>query len=236
MVASPAAASGFGVGMTDQREPSQRSARVAISRAKNGSGGPKDSPTAKHTRPSGQDTPVKVAPSAPSGFGAACSAHALIRPDQRSTSGSESRPFDTTTAVQVRFRGHETAPSQLGSELWAFGVDWTCQPVPSQRSASVPPFSFPTAVQARSPEQETAVEEGACDVRTRSIDQLVPFQRSMSGLRGEFWSMLQLPTAKQTFRRGQEMPLSELKVAPGDSGSARSASSRRPSVRPPSPW
>jgi hypothetical protein len=74
-----------------------------------------------------------------------------------------------------------------------------CQPVPSQRSASAPGPSDPTAVQARSPEHETALSWPPDGLAW--IDQLVPFQSSISP---------PLPTAKQTFGRGQETPLSEL--------------------------
>jgi hypothetical protein len=64
------------------------------------------------------------------------------------------------TAVHVRFTGQDTAASWLVSVPEMLGVDWTCQPVASQRSASVrrelPSAYCPTAVQASSPEQETA--------------------------------------------------------------------------------
>src|SRR5512133_2031338 len=93
--------------MTDQLvEPTRRSARVAKLRLMN-------HPTAKHTRPSGQDTPLNPL-SKPSGF-AACSPHESTRPNQRSTRGERSvgpdvpKVVDPPTAVHVLLRGHETA-------------------------------------------------------------------------------------------------------------------------------
>ena len=148
-----------------------------------------DAPTAKHTRPSGQDTPLNPL-SKPPGLGAASSPHALTRPNQRSTRGEECPPdalkvVAVPTAVHVRFSGHETLDSCLLSEPVGFGVDCTCQPVPSQRSASVvigAPDTLPTAVQARSPEQETASRLPCATSGLGWIDQLVPSQRSISGL------------------------------------------------------
>src|SRR5512132_1254140 len=148
--------------MTDQLEPTRRSARVPIPML-----GMPNHPTAKHTGPSGQDTPLSPAASAPAGFGAACSPHELTRPNQRSTRGvlelrpDPSKVIDQPTEVHVRLRGHETSVScDSLCESSTFGVDWTCQPVPCQRKASSPPDAEvlrpPTAVQARGPEQETA--------------------------------------------------------------------------------
>jgi hypothetical protein len=79
-------------------------------------------------------------------------------------------------------------------------------------------------VQARRPEQETASREPAETSGLGWIDQLLPSQRSISGLGipagqgGGKVSVLELPTAKQTLGRGHEMPFSELKVAPGGLG------------------
>src|SRR5512132_688316 len=175
--------------MTDQLvEPTRRSARVAKLRLMN-------HPTAKHTRPSGQDTPLNPL-SKPSGF-AASSPHESTRPNQRSTRGERSigptlggdvpKVIDEPTAVHVRLRGHETSRRlfSCGSAEFGVGVDWTCQPVPSQRSASGrerAPDTLPTAVQASSPEQETASSEPPGTSGLGWIDQLVPSQRSMSGL------------------------------------------------------
>jgi hypothetical protein len=71
---------------------------------------------------------------------------------------------------------------------------------------------FPTAVHARSPEHETAARTPNGTAASDWIDQVVPFQSSISGLESE------LPTAKQTFGHGQETPFSELKVEPGGLG------------------
>src|SRR5262245_35671700 len=117
---------GFGVGMTDQREPTRRSARVKEL------GPPRSNPpTAKHTRPSGHDTPPKPAPPAPSGLGAICRPHALTRPNQRSARGDAGcwdgrRLTELPTVVHVRLRGHETARSPFRSPGWepgASGID-----------------------------------------------------------------------------------------------------------------
>jgi len=67
-------------------------------------------------------------------------------------------------------------------------------------------------VHARSPEHETAARTPNGTVALDWIDQVVPFQSSISGLESE------LPTAKQTFGHGQATPFSELKVEPGGLG------------------
>ena len=111
--------------MTDQLEPTRRSARVSLWVPKNGMSRA-EPPTAKHTGPCGQDTPLSAAPPAPAGFGAASSPQALIRPSQRSTSGEEKGAAGAAyapTAVQVRFRGHETPRKPLKTEPGTTGVD-----------------------------------------------------------------------------------------------------------------
>ncbi len=138
-----------------------------------------------------------------------------MRPNQRSTRGEATSPAtDLPTAVQVRFSGQETPRSELNWDPAVFGVDWTCQPVPSQRSASVKVPRLPTAVQARSPEHETASSLPFAMAGPDWSDQRIPFQSSTSGPESE------LPTAKQTFGRGHDTPFSELKVAPGGLGVA----------------
>src|SRR6188472_2660247 len=112
--------------MTDQLEPTRRSARVRFGVPTNGMVRT-ECPTAKHTGPCGQDTPLNPASSAPAGFGAACSPQALIRPSQRSTSGEEEKgeaaAVEPPTAVQVRFRGQETPNKPLKTEPATTGVD-----------------------------------------------------------------------------------------------------------------
>lgn len=182
--------------MTDQLEPTRRSARVPIPML-----GMPNHPTAKHAGPSGQDTPLSPALSAPAGFGAACSPQALTRPNQRSTRGElelrpdPSRGIDQPTTVHVRLRGHETSVScDSVVESSTSGMFWTIQRVPSQRIASSRPNGEarrpPTAVQARGPEQETAPSTPFPTSSLGWIDHLVPSQSSMSGLaNGEFGSV-----------------------------------------------
>src|SRR6187549_2869445 len=98
-----------------------------------------------HTRPFGQDTPPTPTLSAPSGCGTACCPQALTRPNQRSMKGSPvkmpgepgSLTSDSPTAVHVRLTEQETSVRALRSDPVGFGVDCRCQPLPSQRSASV---------------------------------------------------------------------------------------------------
>jgi hypothetical protein len=67
-------------------------------------------------------------------------------------------------------------------------------------------------VQARSPEQETAPSEPPGTFGLGWIDQPVPFHSSITGvLVPELED--ELPTAKQTFRHGQETPLSAVTLA-----------------------
>jgi hypothetical protein len=94
--------------MTDQREPTRRSARVVVLWLVESW----ELPTAKHTRPSGHDTPANEAESTPSGTGAVCKPQKLMRPNQRSATGGLPEP----TAVQVRLRGHETAIAFSGGD------------------------------------------------------------------------------------------------------------------------
>jgi len=81
-------------------------------------------------------------------------------------------------------------------------------------------YSVPTAVQARSPEHETDTSQPFVTSGLGWIDQLVPFHTSTSGLvipggwSGSVEPILHWPTAKQTFRHGQETPESMLKFAP----------------------
>ena len=155
----PGAGFGVGMGMIDQREPIRRSASALMSRTRRTAPRWPRSTRRRSTRgPFGQETPLNCAPRAPLGSGADCRAQALIRPNQRSTSGTGLvRPFEAPAAVQVRFRGQETSEGPPGRETGASGMDWTCQPVAPHRSASVPvAWGDPVAVQARSPEQEMA--------------------------------------------------------------------------------
>jgi hypothetical protein len=77
-------------------------------------------------------------------------------------------------------------------------------------------WTLPTAVQARSPEQETALSAPFGTFGLGWIDQRVPFHSSTSGVVPEL--EVELPTAKQTFACGHETPFSELKVVPGGLG------------------
>ena len=82
--------------------------------------------------------------------------------------------------------------------------------------------SFPIAVQARSPQQETAPRDAARDLGWLGwIDQLAPFHGSTRG--GRKGTVLKkstlkgalCQTAKQTFGRGHETPFSEVVVGLG---------------------
>ena len=165
-----------------------------------------------HTRPFGQDTPPSPTLSAPAGCGEACCPQALTRPNQRSTRGERHAgpSLDSPTAVHVRLSGHETLVRALRSDPVGFGVDCTCQPVPSQRSASVRVFG--PVCRAHGTNRGAGEETGAVDVssvprrdgRARLNRPARPVPELDHGDRAP-----RLPTAKQTFDRGHEMPCSD---------------------------
>ena len=210
------------------------------------------SPTAMHTRASGHEIPASPVPPAPAGLVAVWRPQESTRPNQRMTRGEVvvaplplgTEALEKPTAVQVRLRGHETARRLSSSETEGFGVDCTCQPLASQRSASglklVWSYSVPTAVQARSPEQETDTSQPFATSGLGWIDQLVPFHTSTSGLvipGGWSGSVDPSLTHQPRSRRsaaGKRSRKACSSLRRGGLGSASAARWCRPSARPPS--
>ena len=206
--AVPADGAGSRVGMTDHfPSPTRRSARVAEDLAL-GWGGRRVSDGEAHGSVRTGDA-LELSAVGALGLGCGLQAPRVNAPepalDQRHGVASDRRrlTYGRAGALQgTRDTGEPAGARKPG----ASGVDWTCQPCrPSVPRACTLASDPPTAVQARSPEQETAREAGVSDVRARLERPARPVPQLDQGRRGRAE-----PTAKQTFGRGHETPFSEL--------------------------
>ena len=233
-----AAAARFGVGMTDQLEPTRRSARVAprgVGRA----------PTAKHTRSVRTGHPAERSARGAVGLRRGLQPPGVDAPEPALDEGRAHAPaagVDWPTAVHVRFSGHETLDSWLLSEPAGFGVDCRCQPLPSQRSASVRvigPWAQRAGVRqprcrpgARSRRRRRACRS---DVRARPDRPARPVPALDERPRDLGESEVRVRAHCEADARPRTRDaIQRAEVALGGLGSARSASSCRPSARPPS--
>lgn len=204
------APTGFGLGMTDQLVPFQRSIKLFVVVLV------EYEPTAKQLVVLAQDTPFRVATRlAGSTAGPGRSDHAV--PFQRSTTGLVLvPPKESPTAKQLVVDGHDTASNSLReAPVGGAVID---QAVPFQRSASatmVPSVNavgwyLPTAMQLVSVEHDTPSKTGSRELAGLSvelIDQLVPFHASASVIHDVLpeVSIDRKPTAIQLVALEQEM-------------------------------
>jgi hypothetical protein len=139
-------------------------------------------------------------------------------PFQTSAISTLAPPLRTAPPIAVQAVGevHDTPSSPLAVAPVGFGVDWTDQLVPSQRSAKVRwlpksmPAMEPTAVQAEADVHDTPrrmpYPSGGGRVVVDWIDQLVP---SHASTKGKNWPALstEFPTAMQVVAEGHDTPL-----------------------------
>jgi hypothetical protein len=193
---------GLGVLRIVQLDPSQRSAK-----------GAPNPPTAMQDVAELHDTPKRLSP------GADWTLHCV--PSHRSTSspGLESRD-QLPTAVHAVGDVQLTAFSWLGAAPLGFGVVWSVQLVPSQRSAIVAGgivfMVLPTAVQALLDVQDTPARESSAGAGTVSAVQVLPFQCSAKAdnnpLKGGKSGGFTYPTAVHEVEEAQE---TWVKMPPG---------------------
>lgn len=174
------------------------------------------SPTAVQVRAAEHDTPSRLLPVAPVGFGTGCSCQLV--PSQRSASANDPPLVDwNPTAVQALALGHDTARKAVPV---GFGVVCTLQFRPFQRSTSGTNTSAldrysPIAVQARPDEHDTPMNEASVapvGLGVVCTCQLLPFHRSASATLLPLPLAPLYPTAVQARFLVQETELNRLDV------------------------
>ncbi len=136
---------------------------------------------------------------------------------------------EAPTAMQLAPDEHDTPTSEVSVDPLGFGVDAIDQLVPFQCSArafwDVDVEENPTAAQSVSLAQDTplnAVSSDPVGLAEATIDQVVPFQRSINPVIIEFDAFVERPTAKQSVADEHDNPLKEDSNAPTGLGVATS--------------